>query len=93
VTDASLKAEVERPPAKGPSQFQADDVYRALSLVAAGIGVAIVPSHFAVSSVRQVPVKEDLDFTRTIGLIWPRERKNGPLKEFIKFSEGYCLAA
>jgi DNA-binding transcriptional LysR family regulator len=67
-------------------------VFRTLALVAAGIGVPIIPSHFAVPPVRQVPVK-DLDFTRTIGLIWPRERKNGPLKEFIKFSEGYCLAA
>jgi DNA-binding transcriptional LysR family regulator len=71
---------------------QTDNVFRTLALVAAGIGVAIVPSHFAVPSVRQVPVK-DLDFTRTIGLIWPREQKNGLLKEFIKFSEGYCLAA
>jgi len=26
----------------------------------------------------------DLKIASTIGLIWPHERKNGPLKEFIK---------
>ncbi len=71
---------------------QTDNVFRTLALVAAGIGVAVVPGHFEVASVRQVPVK-DLDITRTIGLLWPRERKNGPLKEFIRFAEGHCLAA
>ena len=60
---------------------QTDNVYGALALVAAGIGVAVVPGHFEVASVKTVPVK-DLNIERTIGLLWPRERKNGPLKEF-----------
>lgn len=71
---------------------QTDNVYRALALVAAGIGVAVMPAHFEVASVKRVPVN-DLKIVRTIGLIWPRERKNGPLKEFIRFAEGHCLAA
>jgi DNA-binding transcriptional LysR family regulator len=69
-----------------------DNVYRVLALVAAGIGVAVVPGYFEVASVKQVPVK-DLNIERTIGLLWPRERKNGPLKEFIRFAEGHCMTA
>lgn len=68
---------------------QTDNVYRALALVAAGIGAAVIPGHFEVASVKQVPVKE-LNITRTIGLIWPREGRKGSLKEFIKFAESHC---
>jgi DNA-binding transcriptional LysR family regulator len=69
---------------------QTDNVYRALALVAAGIGVAVVPGHFEVASIKQVPVK-DLNISRTIGLIWPRERRNGSLAEFIRFAESHCV--
>jgi DNA-binding transcriptional LysR family regulator len=71
---------------------QTNNVYRALALVAAGIGVAFVPRHYEVPSVKKIPV-HDLKIARTIGLIWPRERKNGPLRDFIRFAEGHCLAA
>lgn len=71
---------------------QTDSVYRALALVAAGIGHALVPGHFEVASVKQVPVT-DLNISRTIGLIWPRERKNGALKEFLTFAESHCWTA
>jgi DNA-binding transcriptional LysR family regulator len=69
---------------------QTDNVYRALALVAAGIGVAVVPGHFEVASIKQVPVK-DLNISRTIGLIWPRERRNGSLAEFIRLAKSHCV--
>jgi len=54
------------------------------------MGIAVVPGHFEVASVRQVPVR-DLNIERTIGLLWPRERKNCQLNEFIRFAEGHCV--
>jgi DNA-binding transcriptional LysR family regulator len=45
-----------------------------LALVAAGFGLALVPRHFEIAGVKQVPVL-DLAITRTIGLVWPRERE------------------
>ncbi|HXW70337.1 MAG TPA: LysR family transcriptional regulator [Methylocella sp.] len=68
-----------------------DNVYRALALVAAGIGVAVVPEHFQVASVKQIPI-EELNIARTIGLVWPHGRENTPLKEFVRFAEKYCLS-
>jgi hypothetical protein len=35
----------------------------------------------------------DLAITRTIGLVWPRERENGDVKEFIAFAESHRWAA
>jgi DNA-binding transcriptional LysR family regulator len=65
---------------------------RALALVAAGIGLALVPTHFEIPGVKQVPVS-DLGISRAIGLLWSREREVGDLKEFIKFAESQCWAA
>jgi DNA-binding transcriptional LysR family regulator len=72
--------------------YQTDQDDRALALVAAGIGVALVPAHYEVSSVKQVPVS-DLGVSRSIGLLWSREREDGDLKEFISFAERHCWAA
>jgi DNA-binding transcriptional LysR family regulator len=69
-----------------------DNVYRVLALVAAGIGVAVVPGHFEVASVKTVPVK-DLNIERTIGLLWPRDGKTVRSKSFIRFAEGHCVTA
>jgi DNA-binding transcriptional LysR family regulator len=71
---------------------QTDNVYRALALVASGIGVALVPGHFMVASVKYVPIPE-LNIRRTVGVLWQRERKSGALKEFISFAERHCLGA
>ncbi|QBR71834.1 LysR family transcriptional regulator [Beijerinckiaceae bacterium] len=68
--------------------YQTDQDDRALALVAAGVGIALVPAHFEVPSVKQVPVS-DLGLSRAIGLLWSREREND-LKEFIKFAECHC---
>jgi DNA-binding transcriptional LysR family regulator len=68
--------------------YQTDQDDRALALVAAGVGLALVPSHFEVPGVKQVPVS-DLGLSRAICLIWSRERESD-LKEFINFAEGHC---
>jgi DNA-binding transcriptional LysR family regulator len=72
--------------------YRTDNDDRALALVAAGFGLALVPSHLEIAGVKQVPVP-DLAITRTIGLVWPRERENGDVKEFIAFAESHRWAA
>ncbi|MGH6813769.1 MAG: LysR family transcriptional regulator [Methylocella sp.] len=71
--------------------YRTDAYDRVLALVAAGIGLALVPGHFEVSAVRQVPVP-DLGISRTFGLLWSREREHSGLKEFIEFAGGHCWA-
>jgi DNA-binding transcriptional LysR family regulator len=71
--------------------YQTDQDDRALALVAAGIGVALVPAHYEVS-IKQVPVA-DLGVSRANGLLWPREREDDELKAFIAFAEHHCWAA
>ncbi len=71
--------------------YQTDRDDRALALVAAGLGVALVPGRFEVPSVKQVTVA-DLGVSRTVGLVWLREREDGCLKEFIAFTESHYRA-
>ncbi|MGB6326943.1 MAG: LysR family transcriptional regulator [Methylocella sp.] len=71
--------------------YRTDAYDRALALVAAGIGLALVPAHFEVSAVKQVAVS-DLGISRTIGLLWSREREDAGLKEFIEFAGEHCRA-
>ncbi|MCI0598466.1 MAG: LysR family transcriptional regulator [Beijerinckiaceae bacterium] len=71
--------------------YQTDRDDRALALVAAGLGVALVPSRFEVPAVKQIPVL-DLGVSRTVGLVWLREREDACLKEFIAFAESHCRA-
>jgi DNA-binding transcriptional LysR family regulator len=71
--------------------YQTDQDDRALALVAAGIGLALVPAHFELSAVSQFPVL-DLGISRAIGLLWSREREHANLKEFIEFAGEHCWA-
>ncbi|HET6377052.1 MAG TPA: LysR family transcriptional regulator [Methylocella sp.] len=71
--------------------YETDRDDRALSLVAAGIGLALVPRHPAAPGVKQIPVS-GLELSRSVGLVWPREREDLSLKEFISFAEGHCRA-
>jgi DNA-binding transcriptional LysR family regulator len=66
--------------------YRTDRDDRALALVAAGLGLALVPGYFVVPAVKQVPVT-DLGISREVGLLWPRERKSPALREFIAFAE------
>jgi DNA-binding transcriptional LysR family regulator len=71
--------------------YETDRDDRALALVAAGVGVALVPGRFAVPTVKQVPIS-DLGIFRTVGLVWPREREDVDLREFVTFAENHCRA-
>jgi DNA-binding transcriptional LysR family regulator len=71
--------------------YQTDQDDRALALVAAGIGLSLVPAHFEVSAVKQVPVL-DLGLSRATGLLWSCEREHAEFKEFIEFAGGHCWA-
>jgi DNA-binding transcriptional LysR family regulator len=71
--------------------YETDRDDRALALVAAGVGVALVPGRFAVPAVKQIPIS-DLGIFRTVGLVWPREREDGDLREFVTFAENHCRA-
>jgi DNA-binding transcriptional LysR family regulator len=63
----------------------------ALELVAAGLGLAFVPGFFKISTIKQVPVS-GLGISRTVGLVWQRERENDDLKKFAAFAENHGWA-
>lgn len=71
--------------------YRTDRDDRALTLVGAGLGLAFVPGHFQEPAVKQVPVV-DLGVSRTVGLVWTRERESSALKEFIAFTARHCWA-
>jgi DNA-binding transcriptional LysR family regulator len=71
--------------------YKTDRDDRALALVAAGLGVALVPSRFEFPSVTQIHVT-DLCVSRTVGLIWPRHHDGTGLNEFIDLAESHCRA-
>lgn len=68
--------------------YRTDQDDRAFALVAAGIGIAFTPAHFESPGVAKVPVS-DLGIVRTIGLMWPPERQDENLDEFIRFAESH----
>jgi DNA-binding transcriptional LysR family regulator len=69
--------------------YKTDRDDRALTLVRAGLGLAFVPGHFQEPFVKQVPLT-DFGVSRTVGLVWPRERENSALKEFVAFAARHC---
>jgi DNA-binding transcriptional LysR family regulator len=68
--------------------YKTAQIDRTLALVAAGVGLSFIPARLATPAVKQVRVA-DMDFSRTYGLLWSREREND-LKEFIEFAESHC---
>ncbi len=72
--------------------YQTDQDDRALALVAAGVGLAFIPAHFGAPAVKQVPVS-DLGIMREVGLLWPFDREDADLGEFIKFAGRHCWTA
>ena len=68
--------------------YKTAQVDRTLALVAAGIGLSFVPAGLQTRGVKMVQVA-DMDFFRTYGLLWSREREDD-LKELITFAESYC---
>jgi DNA-binding transcriptional LysR family regulator len=71
--------------------YHTDRDDRALALVAAGLGVALVPGRFEFPAVRQIQVS-DLGVSRTVGLVWLHQRNDPCLNEFITLAESHCRA-
>jgi len=86
-----LTGALERKGIRVRAVYKTDRDDRALALVAAGLGVALVPSRFDFPSVTQIHVT-DLCVSRTVGLVWPHRRDGPCLKEFVDLAERHCRA-
>jgi DNA-binding transcriptional LysR family regulator len=71
--------------------YKTAQIDRTLALVAAGIGVSLIPAGLRTPGVKQVQVA-DMGFFRTFGLLWSAEREDDDLKLFIGFAERHCWA-
>lgn len=71
--------------------YQTDQFDRALALVAAGVGLALVPARFETPAVKLVPVA-GLGIVRRYGLLWSSDRAATDLEEFIGFAETHGWA-
>lgn len=69
--------------------YHTDRDDRALALVAAGLGIALVAGRFEFPAVKQIQVS-DLCVSRTVGLVWPYQRNDICLKEFIALAVSHC---
>jgi DNA-binding transcriptional LysR family regulator len=67
--------------------YRTAQIDRTLALVAAGVGLSFIPARLGTPAVKLVQVA-DMDFSRTYGLLWLREREND-LKGFIGFAESH----
>ncbi len=81
------------------SAFEAEDVASARALVAAGLGVAVVPPlHSSRGELARGAQHVDLTdptATRTIGIVWDRQRYRSPVTELFRafvLEEGAALA-
>ena len=67
--------------------YRTAQIDRTLALVAAGVGLSFIPARLRAPAVKLVQVA-DMDFSRTYGLLWLREREDD-LKELITFAESH----
>lgn len=69
--------------------YKTAHIDRTLALVAAGLGISFVPAwRLETPGVKQVQVL-DLASFRAVGILWPPERDDNYLKQFIAFAERY----
>lgn len=68
--------------------YQTDQFDRAVELVAAGVGLALVPARFETPAVKLIPVA-DITIVRRYGLLWSSDRHVDDLQEFISFAESH----
>ena len=66
--------------------YRTDHDDRALALVAAGLGLALLPGQFDNPDVRHVPVS-DLGVSRKVGLVWQRGQDDSAVRDFLTFAE------
>ncbi|HTV31767.1 MAG TPA: LysR family transcriptional regulator [Methylocella sp.] len=66
--------------------YRTSQIDRTMALVAAGIGLSFTPAMLA-PGIKMVQV-DDMDFLRSYGLLWLRERESD-LKEFLDFASSH----
>jgi DNA-binding transcriptional LysR family regulator len=71
--------------------YRTDQDDRALALVGAGLGVALMPAIFDASNVKKVPVR-DFDATRVIALHWNEDVKDDRLDRLVAFATAHNWA-
>ncbi|WP_026607269.1 LysR family transcriptional regulator [Methylocapsa acidiphila] len=69
--------------------YQTDEFDRTLALVAARIGLALVPGNFEMPAVKFLPVS-DLDMVRKYGLLWRPEHKGRDVEKFFEFAKAHA---
>jgi DNA-binding transcriptional LysR family regulator len=62
--------------------YKTDQDYRALSLVSAGIGIAIIPESFDATGISKIEIS-DFDFSRTMGVYWNSDIESEYLERFL----------
>lgn len=72
--------------------YRTDQDDRALALVGAGLGIALVPALHEAPGVVKVPVS-DFDLKRRIGLVWRLEAEDERLASFAAFARNHRWAA
>jgi DNA-binding transcriptional LysR family regulator len=71
--------------------YKTDQDDRALALIGAGLGVALMPSIFEAPNVRKVPVR-DFHLNRTISLLWNADVVDDRLEQLIAFATSHNWA-
>lgn len=59
---------------------------RAISLVEVGVGIAIIPQHYASTSIAKISLA-DLKAERQIGFEWTGESNKEEIEKFVDFSK------
>jgi DNA-binding transcriptional LysR family regulator len=62
--------------------YKTDQDYRALSLVSAGVGIAIIPELFDAIGISKVDIS-DFDFSRNMGVYWNSDTESEHLEKFL----------
>lgn len=72
--------------------YKTDQDDRALALIGAGLGVALMPSIFEAPNVRKVPVR-DFHLNRMISLLWNADVVDDRLEQLIAFATSHNWAS
>lgn len=68
--------------------YRTDQDARALELIGAGIGVALMPSSYRSADTKAIPI-EDFPLHRKIGLRWVSQKDRSELREFVSFAASH----
>jgi DNA-binding transcriptional LysR family regulator len=72
--------------------YRTDQDDRALALVGAGLGIALMPAIFDAPNVKKLPVR-DFDASRVISLHWNKDNADDRLSRFVTFTTTHNWAS